>query len=275
MTTRPFGELAPLDPAGIAVKLLPPEDVPAEAVTLLDAVKGRYAARPLEAGTVLRRSDLWEGKALDLAQGIPAGRRALNIRVAREVNFGPHLKPGQWVDVVGTFPQDRLIIQGAQVLGVYHPLPASAEEKADQMLVTLAVNPGEADRLLQAEATGKLRLVLRSAVEKGSSGPTKPPPAPSRAAPPKGQGSPPRPAPAAQASASKPAPKPTSAVRKASPAPKARLKPSYRRSSVRPKAKSHSRRHSYRKPQQTAPPSHKWQVKVIRGTEVQKVTVGR
>lgn len=275
MTTRPFGELAPLDPGGIAVKFLPPEDVPSGAVTLLDAVKGRYAARPLEAGTVLRRSDLWEGKALDLAQGLPAGRRALNIRVAREVNFGQHLKPGQWVDVVGTFPQDRLVIQGAQVLGVYHPLPASAEEKADQMLVTLAVNPAEADRLLQAEATGKLRLVLRSAADKGGSGPIKSSPAPSRVTPPKGQGSPPRPAPAAKVSASKPAPKPTPAARKASPAPKARPKPSYRRASARPKAKSYSRRHSYRKPQQTAPPSPKWQVKVIRGTEVQKVTVGR
>ena len=273
VTTRPFGELAPLDPAGVVVQAMPSEDVPPEAVTLLDAVKGRYAARPLEAGTVLRRSDLWEGKVLDLTRGIPAGRRALNIQVSREVNFGQHLQPGQWVDVVGTFPTDRLVIQGVQVLGVYHSLPAAAEEKADRMLVTLAVTPAEATRLLQAEATGQLRLMLRSAAEKEGIRPT-PPPAPPSPAPPKGQGSPPK-APPAKAPAAKPISKPAPAVRKAPSAPRAKPKPSYRRSSYRPKVKCYPRRHASRKPKPTASTSRTWQVKVIRGTEVHKVTVGR
>ncbi len=278
VTTRSFGKWAPLDPGGVEVKPLPPEKVPPDAVTWGDAVRGRYAARPLEVGTILQRSDLWEGKVLDLTQNLPGGRRALNIKVAKEVNFGQGLQPGQWVDVMGTFPQERKVIQGAQVLGVYRP-SGQAPGETDQMVVTLSVTPADADRLLQAEEAGRLRLVLRPAPGREKIEPSRPPatvsqPAPKVPAPPKV--APSKTAPSGKAKAPTAAPKPSRPVQKIAPRAKAKPKPSYRRPSARRKAKSSYRRRSSSQSHKVASrPPHKWEVKVIRGTDLQKVTVGR
>lgn len=231
-TQRPFRALAPLDAGGLEVKWAPLENVPAEAVTLLDAVKDRYAGRPLEAGAILRQSDLWAGKALDLTQEIPAGRRALNIQVERGVNFGKDLQPGQWVDVVGTFPKDRLVIQGGQVLGVYHP-----PGKTDRMLVTLAVPAANVQSLIEAEKGGKLRLVLRPPPAKEGVPPSKPPAAsqalPATPTKPTAKPLPTKAAPSGKAKVSKPAPKPAASVRKAPRRVKGGSKPFYRRRSSR------------------------------------------
>lgn len=132
---------------------------------------------------------------------IPPNKRAVSIAVSEVVTSGGLILPGDVVDVIAVFDAKSMgkdmatyILQGIEVLAVAQTMPgesvpettavqqaernvgglagqpaptatAKDEPKAQPQAktVTLSVSPEEAQRLVLAEAYGKLRLALRPA----------------------------------------------------------------------------------------------------------------
>lgn len=175
VTTQPIEKFEPIDPALLKVQEVAPESAPADAIHSLEEVQNCIAARPLPAGTSLQNKDVLDVEDLGLAAEIPPGRRAITVEVDRVANVGGVLKPGRFVDVIATFDSPvagegkiaKTVIQRIKVLAVYRRRAAKVEgeatggEEPDAMLVTLAVTPSEANRLVLADVSGKLRLSMR------------------------------------------------------------------------------------------------------------------
>lgn len=175
ITKQQIETYEPIEAGLLAVQEVTPESVPADALRSLKEVQNCVAARSLPAGTILRNQDLLSVETVGLAAEIPAGRRALTVEVDRVANVGGVLKPGRFVDVIATFDSPvpgegkiaKTVIQRVKVIAVYRRRAAKVEgeasggEEPDAMLVTLAVTPAEANRLVLADVSGKLRLAMR------------------------------------------------------------------------------------------------------------------
>jgi pilus assembly protein CpaB len=170
MTTQRVEEFAPIATEALTVQEVDRRSIPEGAVRSVEEVKNCVAARPLHAGSVLRSEDLLSVETLGLAAEIPPGRRAMTVEVDRVANVGGVLKPGRFVDVIATFDEGRVaktVIQRVQVMAVYRRQAREVQgeetggREPDNMLVTLAVTPVEANRLALADEAGELRLALR------------------------------------------------------------------------------------------------------------------
>jgi pilus assembly protein CpaB len=170
MTTQRVEEFAPIAPEALTVQEVDRKSIPEGAIRSVEEVKNCVAARPLHAGSVLRSEDLLSVETLGLAAEIPPGRRAMTVEVDRVANVGGVLKPGRFVDVIATFDEGRVaktVIQRVQVMAVYRRQAREVQgeetggREPDNMLVTLAVSPAEANRLALADEAGELRLALR------------------------------------------------------------------------------------------------------------------
>jgi pilus assembly protein CpaB len=116
-----------------------------------------------------------------LSSIIPPGKRAVSVSVDNIASVGGMIRPGDYVDVVGTVAmpsgttieaktevgmtilplfQDILVLAVGQELETY---PAQSKETpSGTMIVTLALSPQEANVIAFIEEQGKVRLVLRS-----------------------------------------------------------------------------------------------------------------
>jgi pilus assembly protein CpaB len=137
-----------------------------------------------------------------LAFRVPPGKRAVSVNVSEVITSGGLIVPGYFVDVIGIFcaattsasgdvttAQDSatIALQNIEVLAIAQslqgvvadarggPLPGlpgsapkpdagkqDAVAQPNARTATLAVTPEEAQRLLLAEDTGKIRLALRA-----------------------------------------------------------------------------------------------------------------
>lgn len=144
-----------------------------------DAV-GKYAIEPIYAGEQVlssRVADRIPGSTL--ASRVPEGRRAVGINVTEAAISGGLIGPGDRVDVLAVFKQDRLgfntaavVLQDIEVLAVAQNIGGREEDRGKKegvltsggekaKTVTLAVTLDEAQRLALAEEFGVLRLALR------------------------------------------------------------------------------------------------------------------
>jgi pilus assembly protein CpaB len=106
-----------------------------------------------------------------LSEGVPTGMRAITISVDKLSAVEGLLRPGDKVDIIGTFsfPSERgqnppivvTLFQGVKVLATNKNLsPYRAEGKADT--VTMALKPEDIKMLTYSLELGKIRLVLRA-----------------------------------------------------------------------------------------------------------------
>lgn len=178
-TVRAWGlvERSTLTPVAYPKQFLPPGAVPA---SMIDDIVGRTVGTTIPEGQAITTLHLASGSnGHRLSEAIPAGDRALTVRVGRTA-FMDLVKPGDFVDVLVTLQdrqehtvETRTILQAVAVLAVGDAIGGTSEYAARggggrerrSTDVTLAVSPREAEMLVLAQDQGELSMTLRFAGE--------------------------------------------------------------------------------------------------------------
>ncbi len=88
-----------------------------KAMTDFNLVRGRVAAAPIPAGAQILDTYLEEEGRMALAYDVPRGRRAITIGVDPVTGVGGNVRPGNFVDMFGTFEFGRPTgYQGGQLI---------------------------------------------------------------------------------------------------------------------------------------------------------------
>jgi pilus assembly protein CpaB len=154
----------------------PDGSVPMGAFTKPDDLVGRGLIQPVVANEVFLPAKLASKEAgAGLPPVIPPGYRALSVRVNDVIGVAGYVLPGTHVDVVATMnptqqPTDvtsRLVLPNVQVLASGTKIEQDEKNKPIQVsVVTLLVNPDEAEKLTLASTEGKIQLALRNPLDK-------------------------------------------------------------------------------------------------------------
>ena len=109
---------------------------------------------------------------------IPQGMRAVSVRVNEVVGVAGYVLPGNHVDVVATAsPTDsrsdtisKVVLSNVQVLtsGTRIEQDQDQNKPMQVTVVTLLVNPEQAERLALASTEGKIQLALRNPLDQGA-----------------------------------------------------------------------------------------------------------
>ena len=106
---------------------------------------------------------------------IPEGLRALSVRVNDVIGVAGYVLPGTRVDVVATINPtqhqtditSKVILTNVQVVASGTKIEQDEKNKPIQVtVVTLLVNPDEAEKLTLASTEGKIQLALRNPLDK-------------------------------------------------------------------------------------------------------------
>ena len=107
---------------------------------------------------------------------IPPGLRAVSVRVNEVIGVAGYVLPGTRVDVVATVSPSgnstdmttKVILTNVQVLAAGTKIDRETDKNKPQpvSVVTLLVNPEEAERLTLASTEGKIQLALRNPLDK-------------------------------------------------------------------------------------------------------------
>ena len=108
--------------------------------------------------------------AKNVSPMVPKGMRAVSVRIQESSGLMPFLRPGHKVDVqmVSASNALRTILENVEVLAISNP--ASNVPGSLVSILSLLVTPAEADRVALADATAKLRLLLRNPLDKDING---------------------------------------------------------------------------------------------------------
>ena len=152
-----------------------PADAPQGAFSRVDAVVGR--ALIVEA---IADEPIFEGKLapVDSAGGlsavIPRGKRAVSVRVNEIIGVAGFVLPRTRVDIlVSINPQgdkakaaSKLILQNVEVLAAGQKTERDEEGKPQTVnVITVVVDPKEAEKLTLASHEGELQLALRNSLD--------------------------------------------------------------------------------------------------------------
>ena len=106
---------------------------------------------------------------------IPAGLRAISVRVNEVIGVAGYVLPGTRVDVLATMSPTRdqvdvtskVVLTNVQVLAAGTKIEQSADggKPMPVSVVTLLVTPPEAERLTLATTEGKIQLALRNPLD--------------------------------------------------------------------------------------------------------------
>lgn len=180
---------------------------PTAAEQLAQAV-GRVAVVPILLGSQVVLSQLDDPGLTALAYQVPRGRRAVTVSVTDTTGVAGLVRPGNFVDVFGTFEygrpigveqgvvryadertETRLMLQDVLVLAVGRehrrerpaPRATATQQTAEQReleqvresrtaatTVTMLVEPKQAQELILSQELGMLSLVLRSNLDVGN-----------------------------------------------------------------------------------------------------------
>ena len=151
-----------------------------------DRAIGMVAVVPISKGEQLSLNKLAQPRQLGgLAEGTPVGKRAITIAVDNISSVGGLVKPGDYVDVMALVPvpvqapdgkqvnqmavmplfQNVLVLAVGQDIGAITSASGKkeAEKRSDNSpLITLALQPQDANLIAFVQEQGKLRLTLRS-----------------------------------------------------------------------------------------------------------------
>jgi pilus assembly protein CpaB len=169
--------------AKLSIRSFPNKLVPPGAATDLTQVLGQKAKTNIKAGQPIFIKSL-RTAGEQLTDLVPRGMRAVTVGLDPVIGVGGFLKPGNRVDVVASFEMNgtsyaRTVLQNVSLLAIGEQSEEGNNVSTDkttsraQPTATLAVSPNDAEKLILADAKGKLRLALRSS-EDGSISPRKP-----------------------------------------------------------------------------------------------------
>jgi pilus assembly protein CpaB len=151
----------------------PSEHVPTGTLHSMDDVKGRIVRRPLAQGEPVLESSLFPtGASGGLGAVISDKYRAVSVKVDNVIGVAGFVVPGSRVDVMATIrrvdqtralPFSKVILQDIRVLAVDQKLEEVKSGDPELVsVVTLEVDPIQAEHLIYAAHEGRLQLALRS-----------------------------------------------------------------------------------------------------------------
>jgi pilus assembly protein CpaB len=155
----------------------PAHAVPQGAISNVEEVVGRGVVLPvIQFEPVLPMKLASKEAGVGLPPAIPPGLRAVSVRVNEVIGVAGYVVPGTRVDVVVVVSPtnkheditSKVILTDVQVLAAGTKLEqdADAEKPMAVNVVTLLVNPEEAERLTLASTEGKIQLALRNPLDR-------------------------------------------------------------------------------------------------------------
>ncbi len=151
----------------------PAEHIPAGALRSIEQAVGRVVRRPLGAGEPVVEMALFDiGASGGLRAVISPKMRAVSVKVDNVIGVAGFVSPGARVDVLATLrrvdlkralPFSKVILQDVRVLAVDQKLEEIKSGDPELVnVVTLEVDPIQAEHLVYAAHEGRLQLALRS-----------------------------------------------------------------------------------------------------------------
>lgn len=160
-----------IHPENVRMAPVPREFAPRNSFEKLDDVKDRVVTSAILKDEPVAASRLAPpGSGPGLAPMIPAGYRAVAVRVNDVIGVAGFIQPGMRVDVLasGRLPGvddsvTRTILQNVVVLSAGQVLqPEPKGQVINAQVVTLQVRPDEAEILTLTSGEGRIQLVLRN-----------------------------------------------------------------------------------------------------------------
>lgn len=135
----------------------------------LETLVGSVLRDGLVEGEPLRDEKLAKPGSGFLAAILPAGKRAVAVRVSAETTAGGFIRPNDHVDVIATGRESGLsniILTNIRVLAIdQNASEAQAESASVGKTATLELDPAQAEAVASAETAGTLALALRSSAD--------------------------------------------------------------------------------------------------------------
>jgi pilus assembly protein CpaB len=154
------------------------EALPQGAFTDIGLLAGRVLARSVVPGEpVLESSLLPQGSEAGLGALIGESSRAVSVQVDEFVGVAGFVQPGSKVDVLATISngggasRSEAVLQNVRVLAVDVRTAGGDGTPQAARVVTLEVSPRQAESLVQAEASGKIKLAMRNPKDESHSRP--------------------------------------------------------------------------------------------------------
>lgn len=139
-----------------------------------EQVLGRSLIYPISRNQPIIETDLASpGSGLGLSVKIPEGMRAISIRSNDVVGVAGFVYPGSHVDVLLTYrpdnsttPLTQTILQNVEVLTAGQTLEPDPKGRPEPVnVVTLLLNPRDAQKLVLATQQGSVQFVLRNGAD--------------------------------------------------------------------------------------------------------------
>jgi pilus assembly protein CpaB len=161
----------------LALAPIPNGSLPEGVFRKMELVVGRVAITPIGVRETITSMKLApDGTGGGLPAVIPAGYRAMTVKVDDVVGVSGFVMPGSYVDVVAVItpqnqqgaeaqgPISKIVLQHIKVLasGAKIDSPENQREPTSVKAVTLMVTPEQAEKLVLAANEGKLQLVMRN-----------------------------------------------------------------------------------------------------------------
>lgn len=195
VATRDIPANVRIDETMVQVVEVPRQWQQPKSLASIDEIADQISARPIFSGEQIVSTKLVTADEAGLAFYVPKGLRAVSVGVDAFNAVGGHIKPGNHVDVLGTFDfgsgekmdlRTITLLQDVWVLAVVDDigrptesnvrrLPPEGSEPIDQeepqtpserfqssATVSLAVSPADAQKLIMAQELGRLSVSLRS-----------------------------------------------------------------------------------------------------------------
>lgn len=163
---------AALDSKQVKLESFPANAVPTDAITQINSTNGsNILLNPVSKGQLILASALGDANTVLNGLSIPAGQIAVSIQLADPEHVGTFVVPGSQVAVFTTqvrtntdnsFQFSQVLLPRALVLAVGTSTGAVEEKSKGGAIITLAVKPQDAVRVVQASRAGQMYLGLLS-----------------------------------------------------------------------------------------------------------------
>lgn len=163
-----------LQDGDIRMVKVPTSVLPPNYFRLKSQVLGRGVILPVQKGEFILPSKLAaENAGSGLPSLIPAGMRAVSVRVNEVVAVAGFVVPGTRVDVLltgnptgGNEPQTTTVLENVAVIAAGQKLERNAAgDPQSTPVITLLVSPDDAQKLTLASSQGHIQLALRNPID--------------------------------------------------------------------------------------------------------------
>ncbi len=137
----------------------------------VEEIEGRVSRAAMLPGEILLAERFaTAGEGSTLAAVVGENMRAVSIRVDDVAGVAGFLLPGNRVDVISAYREERetrseTVVQNVRVLAVDQTAATDRAEPVVVRAVTLEVSPADAELLIEAKQRGSLQLALRNPLD--------------------------------------------------------------------------------------------------------------